>query len=155
MDGIVRKTTEIGLDSIRPVNSLRCQVTRLPASRIRRWQRIAEEAAKQCRRSVVPAILPMEEAREALTRKPASTGWILDPAGRPIGELFGSGPPPAGPISLAVGPEGGWDPGEITAGRQAGYQPVSLGARILRVETASVLMVGLLQFYFGDLGASR
>ncbi len=155
MDGIVRKTTEIGVGRIRPVTSLRCQMTRSTSSRVRRWQRIAGEAAKQCRRSVVPEIYQMEDAREVLARPLSSAGWILDPGGSPLGELVGLRFPPAGRISLAVGPEGGWDPGEIAVGREAGFKPVSLGDRVLRVETASVLMIGLLQFLFGDLGKSR
>ncbi len=72
---------------------------------------------------------------------------ILDPEA-----VGGAGLPRIGPaVEIAVGPEGGFDPEELEAGRLAGFEPVALGPRILRTETAAIAALAWLQGRYGDL----
>ncbi len=61
---------------------------------------------------------------------------------------------PGGEWVLAVGPEGGWEPLEIEQAREAGFEPVSLGPRTLRSETAGMVAVAAVQLLRGDLGGA-
>lgn len=151
---ILRRVTELGVSGIQPVWAKRCQ-GRFPTSgRKSRWEKIIRESVKQCRRSVIPAIENPLDAAEFLARPLRGEGWILVPEGGPLKDHLKRSPDPPERLTLLVGPEGGWDPGETALARSAGYLPFSLGKRILRAETAASLMVALAQFYFGDFGNS-
>lgn len=155
MDAIIRAATELGVAGVRPALTSRT-VVRLGATaaaeRAARWQRVAREAAKQCRRRIVPVVAP-----------PAPLAACLDAArdsDLAICLWEGEAPPlattlAAGPLRRAavlVGPEGGLDAGEVEAARRAGWQVASLGARLLRTETAGPAVIAVLQARFGDLG---
>ncbi len=146
---LLEKGTELGVAVFRPVYT-EYGVARLPAARVaarlERWRKIALAASKQCERGVVPEIVepvPLAdatgalppgdagEARLALTeRAEGVSGWPS------IGA--------AGRILLAVGPEGGWSPGDRVSLQSAGFRPWSLGSRILRAETAALAGVAIL-----------
>ena len=155
MEAIVRAATELGVAVMRPALTAR-SVVRLGAAaaaeRAARWQRVAREASKQCRRRVVPVVAT-----------PAPLSACLDAArGSDLALCLweGSAPPlhtalAAGPlrrVAVLIGPEGGLEADEVDAARRAGWRVVSLGGRVLRTETAGPAIIAVLQARFGDLG---
>lgn len=158
MEAIVRAATELGVATVQPALTART-VIRLAgaaaAERAARWQRVAREAAKQCRRPVVPLVAtPAPLAACLETARDSDLALCL---------WEGEAPPlaaalPAGPLrraALLIGPEGGLDAEEVESARRAGWQVASLGARLLRTETAGPAVIAILQARFGDLGSDR
>jgi len=150
MDTVVQKATELGVARIVPVLAGR-SVVRLDEEQAERkqehWRRVAIAAAEQSGRSRVPAVDPPRRLEEVV---PAAEGYAtrltLDPGGRPLREL----PPPASPVALLVGPEGGLTEAEGALAADFGFTPVRLGPRILRTETAPLAALALLQYVAGD-----
>ena len=153
MDLIVQKAVELGAAEIIPVR-MRRSVVKLDGvksvKKTQRWQTIAEAAAKQSRRAVVPLVhepMTMEEAVRfacqnsdvrllpyELQETDGSTGDLMESicAGR------------TGAVSIFIGPEGGFEPEEVELAREAGILPISLGKRILRTETAALVVLSWL-----------
>jgi 16S rRNA (uracil1498-N3)-methyltransferase len=134
LDWLVEKATELGVTEIRLVSG----GPKVGPGRFGRWQRIARSAAKQCRRGRIPVIhepAPLEDVLATLP--PASWRLLADPSGE---EHFPKeGDPPT--IVLAVGPEKGFSTDDKQRLVEAGFQPISLGIRRLRSETAAVAML--------------
>jgi 16S rRNA (uracil1498-N3)-methyltransferase len=153
MDLLVAKTVELGVTRIVPVLSARA-VARPEPGRRARWLKIAREAARQCGRADVPALeaaLPLADAL-ALPDLPARRLALYEAErGRSLRVTLAEAP---GPVATAVlvGPEGGFARAEIDVAETAGFVPVGLGPRILRVETAAIVAVGLCAAANGDLG---
>ncbi|MEY4607576.1 MAG: hypothetical protein RLY45_2336 [Actinomycetota bacterium] len=137
LDWMVQKLTEVGVQRIVLLESDHSVVRWDPARAARqleRLQRIAREAAAQSRRCRLPVI-----------EGPAPYGAVIAEAGAAIADP--DGPPlAAGPARgpLLIGPEGGWSAAERSAASQAGAAVVSLGATVLRVETAAVVAAALM-----------
>ena len=151
MDFIVQKTTELGVARIVPVIS-EFGMVKPSANQRRRWLAIAEEAARQCGRADVP------EIADCLALAPALAGVAGQEAPRFVlweGERTRAfrAALAAGPreVTLLVGPEGGFSKTEIDDAAAAGFMPVSIGPRILRVETAAMVAVALAQSAAGGL----
>ncbi len=164
MDWIVQKTTELGVHEIVPIAAGR-SVARLSAAeagpRRARWLKIAQEAARQCGRADVPAIAEPRPFAEAVVAAGVGVGerdhlrlalWEGS-RGRPLRAALTERSPASPPatVSLLVGPEGGFAEEEIAAAARAGFEIVGIGPRILRVETAAVVAVALVQFATGAL----
>lgn len=156
MDGIIRHATELGVVRIIPFFAERSvphwEPERLPRKQ-QRWQKIALEASRQCGRSDIPEIgeivtfgpmlhavpqnglrlIPWEE--ETTTR--IST-LLRNPAWSGMKEFI-----------LVIGPEGGFSVEEVELARRANFISVSLGKRVLRVETASLALLAILQYEVG------
>jgi 16S rRNA (uracil1498-N3)-methyltransferase len=155
MELVVRMATELGVTGIAPLLTART-VVRLhdPDSRAvrrRRWQRVAQEAAKQCGRAMVPAVdVPRALPEWLATRPPVDLLVCLwEGEGRALDEAL-----PPGPVrgaALVVGPEGGLSESELDALAAAGAVLARLGPRVLRTETAGAVGLALLQARFGDL----
>ncbi|GAB6067296.1 16S rRNA (uracil(1498)-N(3))-methyltransferase [Methylothermus subterraneus] len=147
MDWSVQKATELGVESIAPLLTERCNV-RLQGKEVHKrahWQKIAIAACEQCGRNRVPDVFlpqPLETWLQAQTR-----GVLLDPGGLPFATLA----PPTEGLILLIGPEGGWCPAERELARAFGFVRASLGPRILRVETAVVAALSVAQALWGDL----
>jgi 16S rRNA (uracil1498-N3)-methyltransferase len=119
-----------------------------------RWQRIALEAAQQSERWNVPSIEEPLTLPDLLVRY-AAYGSKNILAERSTGLSLNTIPLPVGSeqqVILVIGPEGGWGPGEIRMASEQGYRDISLGARILRAETAAIAAVSILQSRLGELG---
>jgi 16S rRNA (uracil1498-N3)-methyltransferase len=148
MDLLVQKTTELGVAAIVPVIAQR-SVARPPAGRARRWQTIASEAARQSGRADVPVVAEVLELDAALS---AAKGMRLllweEERGTSLRAALEK---VASEVALLVGPEGGWTAEEVEAARRAGFVPVGLGPRVLRVETAAIVAVALVQAAAGGL----
>ncbi len=155
-DNLVRKATELGVHSIVPLQTQRC-VARLASAaesdRTQRWQRIAEEAAKQCGRSQVPEVNPKTLSVEEFCRQTADCDLKLvfweDEDKTRLSDVVPRDS--VGAIAFLAGPEGGWAEEEIDWLRQAGFQTVSLGPRLLKADSASLVILSLLQHRWGDL----
>lgn len=150
MDLIVQKATELGVARITPVLSERC-VVRLDRSqaqsKISHWRAIAVGACEQCGRNRLPLIDPPQPLIDHLGAAPGTgVKLVLEPdAGA------SALPAPSGALQIAIGPEGGFAPGELEAFRIAGFQRIGLGPRILRTETAAIAAVAWLQARWGDM----
>ena len=144
LEWAIEKAVELGCGRIVPVLAERTEkhLAQAAGKRVERWRRIALEAAKQSRRSDLPEIADPAHLPEALAGSEAASLRILlseteeDQSLLRILEKENQ----AGPreILLAIGPEGGWTRGEIGLFTAAGWQSASLGPRILRVETAAI-----------------
>ncbi len=155
MDWLVEKATEAGVAALVPVVARRSppEAARA-ASRLERWRTIAREACRQCGRSTLPRLeepIPSEAAWSAWGGQAGRA--ILSPAaGLGLRAWLERGA--ASEWVMAVGPEGGWEDGELDSARRAGFEPTALGPRTLRAETAGVLAVAAVQLVRGDLGAA-
>jgi 16S rRNA (uracil1498-N3)-methyltransferase len=154
MDFLVQKTAELGVARIVPVLTER-SVARpeAEAGRRARWEKIAQEAARQCGRADVPAVDPPLSlmAALALPGLPRRRLALYEgERGRSLRVALGGGEP--APTALLVGPEGGFAASELTAAAAAGFESVGLGDRILRVETAAIVAVALVAEASGMLG---
>lgn len=152
MDWIVEKCVELGVAAIQPVAAKR-SVIRLAADRMARrvahWNAIAVAACEQCGRNRVPAVLPILDLPHYLAAAQAQNvhRLLLAPQGpHTLHDLSA----PANACHVMVGPEGGWDEGEIAAAHAAGFIAVRLGPRILRTETAGVALLAAMQALWGD-----
>lgn len=161
MDDLVRQLTELGMARFQPFFAQRSVSKPDPArmaSRVKRWEKIAQESIKQCRRGLVPEIRPAVSLDEAVRMAEGDDVKILFyeneagrepfPATRPaeIDDSFR--------VTILLGPEGGLTEDEVAAARSAGFDIRSLGPRILKAETAVVAACTLVQYVYGDMGAS-
>lgn len=152
MDWVVEKGVELGVAAIQPVAAKR-SVIRLSAERMERrvahWNQIARAACEQCGRNRVPMVAPVLDLPQylALAKAQNALRLLLAPgADATLQELTR----PTMPVIAMIGPEGGWETGEIQAALVAGFQAVRLGPRVLRTETAGAALVAALQAVWGD-----
>ena len=133
-DWAVEKATELGAARIVPLLTEFTAVRSVGKERLERWRRLAESAAAQSGRVVVPGIAEPLDFKDAL-RSVGDKAVIFAPSAPQLdGEIISAG----SSWSLFVGPEGGFSESELTLARKNGVLEVGLGARILRVETAAV-----------------
>jgi len=156
-DLVVQKATELGAACVVPVETkradLRLRDERDAAKRVERWRRLALEAAKQSGRARVPAVEePATFAAfvESAWREREARVLFAEGGGAPLDSLTTTGESPSA-VTALVGPEGGWEDGEIELARARGWRVVTLGGRTLRAETAAITACALLQNLFGDL----
>ncbi|MEW5789068.1 MAG: 16S rRNA (uracil(1498)-N(3))-methyltransferase [Pseudomonadota bacterium] len=152
MDLTLQKAVELGVTGIQPL-MLRRTVVRLDGDRedkrLRHWRGVVTAACEQCGRNRLPPVSPIRDGLTWLARDqdgPAGR-FILDPEGA-VG--LDDVAPPAGPVWLLAGPEGGFDPAERQAALAAGFRPLRLGRRILRTETAALAALAAFQARWGD-----
>ncbi len=156
LDWVVQKATELGVSEIVPFASAR-SVVRLPIERaqgrVARWRKIAEEAARQSNRTDVPRVTPPATLEELARRCAGGSPVVALHPGAPLpfGEALARSRG-SGSLALAVGPEGGFEPAELSALEGAGALLASLGALVLRTETAGLVACALAAFAAGDLG---
>ncbi|MGE5453962.1 MAG: RsmE family RNA methyltransferase, partial [Methylocystaceae bacterium] len=123
-----------------------------------RWQRIAEEACKQCGRDMVPRISQVHNFGQLLSGwQNQSVGFFYEAANtdgdnglkKRLAEIKAQDP---ADLLLVVGPEGGFSRTEAMKAMEAGWQTCSLGPRILRTETAALTALSIIMYELGDLG---
>jgi 16S rRNA (uracil1498-N3)-methyltransferase len=153
-DLVIQKATELGVALIIPVMTSRADV-RIKGDdeagrKTTRWQRIALEATKQCGRARLMRI----ESPVAFTNLVKVGGeaslMFAERDGIPFAETLSAGLLTAD-VTALVGPEGSWSDEEIAQARDSGWKIVTLGGRILRAETAAIVVATLIQYRFGDL----
>ncbi len=153
MELIVQKAVELGAYEVIPVAARRCVVRldeKKAASRISRWQGIAEAAAKQSRRGIIPQVHPVMNMREAVAyARTMEVKLIPYELAENMGhtkEVLGA-VKPGTDIAVFIGPEGGFEQEEIELATAAGIEPVTLGRRILRTETAGLTVLSWLMYH--------
>ena len=157
MDFVVQKGTELGLSRIIPLMCCRTQVkldAGKAAARRARWQKIALQAALQCRRPDVPEVTLPAKFEEALSLVAPGALAVMpweNEKEMSLRRLLDGGYP-GGEILIFIGPEGGFAPQEVERAREAGVVTVSLGPRILRTETAGMAVLAMIFYEWGDLG---
>ena len=157
MDDLVRKLCELGMTRWVPFFSKR-SIARPDAKRLearsQRWQRIATEAVKQCRRIDTPQIadaLSFEAMLDFSQNCDVRIVFWENESSPLTGGLASEDSPPK-KILLMLGPEGGFTDQEIEQLQNRGFVPAGLGPRILRAETATIAAVTLVQYLYGDMG---
>jgi 16S rRNA (uracil1498-N3)-methyltransferase len=155
----LQKGTEVGISRFVPVVCERNVVDDLDAVEDKRdrWQRIIQEAAEQSGRSYLPELSPAQffnQAVQASEREEISTvrliPWEGEREARLRDVLVTCNLTEQTRIQLFVGPEGGYSEGEIALARHHGIQPISLGPRILRAETAGVVAAAAILYQAGE-----
>ncbi len=148
-DTVLQKSTELGAHSIVPVITSRCTVKldlKDQAHKIDRWQKIVNEASKQCGRAVIPKVeLPMKFADAVKEASCASLAlFCYEGEGtRPLPFHMDEVKNPE-TVSVMIGPEGGYSPEEASFAGENGMRAVGLGKRILRTETAPLYVLSCL-----------
>ena len=155
IDLILQKGTELGASDFWLFGGRR-SVARIrenqQKSKLERWNKITSEAARQCGRTDVPEVSWRTGAAETAGGSDHELRLILweNEREHTLKETLRGGTKPASVI-IAIGPEGGFDPLEVRHFSEHGFQPVSLGSRILRTETASIAILAILDYIWGDL----
>ena len=117
-----------------------------------RWQRIVDEAARQCGRADTAHVRePADFTRVLAELPPSATLVFFDEAEGGASLSAQAWPQSSAPLVLLLGPEGGWSSAEREAVMNAGAVRVSLGRRVLRTETAAIVALSLVQFQLGEL----
>jgi 16S rRNA (uracil1498-N3)-methyltransferase len=155
---VIQKCTEIGASAFIPFTSTHTVVQYDPkqiAKRMERWQKIAKEAAEQAHRSVIPKVHNIHSWKQLMSmtqevgcrlfcyEKPSAKSLKLVLSENRVNLKH--------PILVMVGPEGGFSDQEAADAEAAGWTAVSLGARILRTETAAMLALGCVLYEFDDI----
>ena len=139
----LEKAVEIGVTRIIPFTATRSNIA--TANRRDRWLRIVIEAAKQSKRYYLPTLDPPMTFSQVLSIPAASKIMFAERAGGPLkSALTGS------PVLYLIGPEGGWTDAELTEAREQGFRTVSLGATILKAETAAIVGGALIRYALGQ-----
>lgn len=154
MDWLIQKAVELGASAIRPLQCERSLARVKPdqaGARLERWRRIVLHAARQSRAAWLPAVSPAREVTAALAEREDGLLLLgdLGPGSVPLREALArcrAAPPPA--VAVWTGPEGDFTPEELRAVRAAGATPVSLGAEVLRAETAPLYILSALRYEF-------
>lgn len=158
MDMVVQKAVELGAVGVIPISSQNCVArydAKKGAARKERWQKIADEAAKQCGRTALLKVRPIVTLGQFIADMQATDSSLVffyeneneQSAKAYLRSLK------AKQIVLLVGPEGGFSLDEAKLIEEAGGKSVTLGPRILRAETAALTAIAVTQYENGDLGA--
>jgi 16S rRNA (uracil1498-N3)-methyltransferase len=150
MEWAIEKATELGVARITPILARRTEkhLAQNATKRVERWRRIALEASKQSRRTTIPEISDPAALKAALERETSPTRVLLSETEQvtTIAEALNLQPATDNlqrPLALAIGPEGGWTPEEMSLFTSHDWQHVTLGPRILRAETAAIAAIAI------------
>lgn len=153
MEMIIQKSVELGVFEVIPVAVKRCVVKldeKKASAKVKRWQGIAEAAAKQCKRGIIPVVrepVPMAEAVAYARGMEVKLipYELADDMGhtKKIIEAIR----PGESVAVFIGPEGGFEESEVAEALAAEILPVTLGKRILRTETAGLTVLSWLMYH--------
>ena len=156
LEWAIEKATELGVAKITPVLARRTEkhLTQAATKRVDRWRRIAHEASQQSRRTSVPQIADPVALKLALEGETAATRILLSETEQSLSLAATLGAPRLesetwdSTTALAIGPEGGWTPEEMSLFTQHRWTHVTLGPRILRAETAAIAAIAIAGTFF-------
>ncbi|MEG6614839.1 16S rRNA (uracil(1498)-N(3))-methyltransferase [Peptococcaceae bacterium 1198_IL3148] len=157
MELVIQKGTELGVTKFIPIKCQRSVVKldqKKGAERRERWQRVAMEAAKQCRRPMVPMVEAPMELKDLFEQIPADALVVMpyeNETTRSLQEIVKEYSDQKN-FYIIIGPEGGFDQEEVALAQQHGAKSISLGPRILRTETAGLAVISVIMYTYGDLG---
>ena len=157
MEFIIQKAVELGVYEIVPVMMKRCVVKLSEDKKIKkkteRWQAIAEAAAKQCDRGIIPVVhepVTMGQAFDmASSLEYNMIPYELQDGIEKSREIVKEGCTKKS-VGIFIGPEGGFEKEEVEEAVSRGIKPISLGKRILRTETAGIAVVSIMMFEMQD-----
>ncbi len=152
-DVVLRKSVELGVHSIYPLITGRTVIKSDGENKIGRWKKIAEESSKQCGRSSIPKVSESVIDLDTFCQRVHETDlklifWEKENK-KGLSDINPQTAP--GSISVLIGPEGGFTMQEIETARSHGFQAMGLGPRIFRAETASLVVLSILQSKWGDI----
>jgi 16S rRNA (uracil1498-N3)-methyltransferase len=152
-DVVLRKSVELGVETITPLMTERTVVKSDSGKKIARWKRIAEESCKQCGRSSIPKVSEDIIKLDTFCQQVSGADlklifWELENENG-LKDINPKTTPSS--VSVLIGPEGGFTVEEVETARSHGFQTVGLGPRILRAETAPLVVLSLLQSKWGDI----
>jgi 16S rRNA (uracil1498-N3)-methyltransferase len=152
MELIIQKAVELGVYEIIPVETKRCVVKldkRREEAKLKRWRGISESAAKQSKRMFIPKVCEVMKFSKALEYA-KSLDICLIPyelaEDMPHTKAILENIEPGQSIGIFIGPEGGFAPEEIETALEGKAQPITLGKRILRTETAGMTVLSILMY---------
>ncbi len=152
MELIIQKAVELGVTEIVPVATKRCVVKldeKKASSKVARWQSIAEAAAKQSKRGIIPQVLSVRSFKEALTQASEMDARLIPyelANGMEHTREILRGICPGQSVAVFIGPEGGFEESEIALAEEKGVEAITLGKRILRTETAGMTVLAWLGY---------
>lgn len=148
---ILQKCTEVGVSEFLPVITSRTLIQKSGDTQDKypRWQKILREAAEQSRRGRIPALLPVTEFTQVIKQQDDSLKLLLWEDESKTGFRESLCGYKGNSLTLAIGPEGGFSSEEVDLASHNGFTPVTLGKRILRMETAAILAAGLALYELG------
>ena len=152
MELIIQKAVELGVYEVIPVATKRAIVKldkKKEESKRKRWNSISESAAKQSKRTIIPEVKPVMTFAEAVKYASAMDAKLIPyelAEGMEETRRIFSAIKPGDSVAIFIGPEGGIDEAEIELAKEAGIQPITLGKRILRTETAGMTVLSVLMF---------
>ena len=153
---ILQKNTELGVSRFQPVFTERSNIKLAPEAwerKLERWKKIIREAAEQSGRQVIPVLEPIRKWDEI---SGFDDGLVLIPwegeAGCSLKQVLERVSELPEIVTVLIGPEGGFSLKEVEKAQRKGAVPVTLGPRILRTETAGLVVASALLYHFGDLG---
>ena len=152
MELIIQKAVELGVYEIIPMATARAVVKldqKKAAAKVKRWQAISESAAKQSKRLLIPEVKEPVKFSEALKLAsdldvrliPYELAEGMDGTRRIIQSVK-----PGQSVAVFIGPEGGFEEAEVELAKEAGFQAIILGRRILRTETAGMTVLSILMY---------
>lgn len=152
MELIIQKAVELGAYEIIPVETKRCVVKldgKKAAKKVERWQQIAESAAKQSKRMLIPKIHEVMSFQDALKLAeeldirliPYELAKGMKETKKILNQIR-----PGQSVGIFIGPEGGFEENEVSQALEKGAQAITLGRRILRTETAGLAILSVLMF---------
>ena len=157
METIIQKSVELGIHTIYPLNTKRAIVKlddKGEKKKVERWQKIADEAAKQSKRSHLPVVEKVLSIKNfsSVSKKYdlILVAYELE-SSRTLKQLLSND---YKRIAVVIGPEGGFEVEEVDTLVKLGAHSISLGPRILRTETAGSTLVSILQYELGDISKS-
>ncbi len=152
IESIIQKATELGVFAIAPLLTERV-ASRLDdeaaAHKAEQWRQVALEAIKQCGQPWLPRVEPPQSLSDYLTRADAadlSLVGSLQGDGRHPREHFAALARPPASVRVWIGPEGDFTPAELDAIRRSGARPITLGPLVLRVETAAIYTLSIVNY---------
>lgn len=156
MINALQRATELGVSKIIPVQTQHLSEKRVQlAGRWEAWQAVIEQSSEQCGRTQLPELAPLIRYTEAvsMTQNADFDLQLLAHLGAPESRT----PPATTPkrIAVAIGPEGGFSDAEVTLAEANGFRAYTLGARILRAETAPAALLAHLQTRFGEFSETK
>lgn len=160
MDLIVQKTTELGIRAVTPIITKRVVVKSelKEFKKLDRWNRIALEACKQSKRSLIPSInspIDFDDLINELEEMDLVVVPYENQKGYGIKKLFNNvDKNKFRKVAIIIGPEGGFEDEEIEMLKKIGAEIVTLGPRILRTETAGFTCLSLIMYELGDVGGN-
>lgn len=152
LETIIQKLTEIGAVRLVPMDTRRAVAKLDKSAKVDRLRKIAQEAAKQSKRGIVPEVLdavPFKKAVEMAAKADLALIPYEEESEISIKKALAGKTPET--VSVMIGPEGGFDEDEILLAKEAGVQSVTLGKRILRTETAPLTVASIVLYELGEM----